>query len=59
MQRLGFYIGWLTTLKGVGWLAVFFYSLHFIVGMRIPQISGGEVTAGEEKNGLPTIKCNK
>jgi len=30
-----------------GWL--FFYSLHFIVGMPIPQISGGEMTAGEEK----------
>jgi hypothetical protein len=37
-----------TTPESVGWLAVFYF-LHFIVGMPIPQISGGEVTAGEEK----------
>jgi hypothetical protein len=32
-----FNIGWLTTPEGVGWLAVLSYSLHFIVGMLIPQ----------------------
>jgi hypothetical protein len=32
-----------------GWLVILIYSLHFIVGMPIPQISGGEVAAGEEK----------
>jgi hypothetical protein len=34
-----FDIGWLhQTPEGVGWLAVLFYSLHFIVGRFIPHI---------------------